>query len=205
MFPTCRSSDVWSYGVLSWELLTGETPYKGFDSLSVAYGVAVNTLALPVPKTCPEGWGKLMKSNISETFTHLIWKLTRNRFVKVVGLVIHIIGHLLKQFNKNWMLSLVPDSHKHQTSHSIRCKMVGKKKLPKFFKSYALKKRLVLIPTISFRSHSLPPKFAIILRNLRFSLFAFIRAMRTHSFIDFFVFICFKSKNLSTFTLNLGL
>lgn len=60
----CRSSDVWSYGVLSWELLTGETPYKGFDSLSVAYGVAVNTLALPVPKTCPEGWGKLMKSNL---------------------------------------------------------------------------------------------------------------------------------------------
>lgn len=57
-----RSSDVWSYGVLSWELLTGETPYKGFDSLSVAYGVAVNTLALPIPKTCPEGWGKLMKS-----------------------------------------------------------------------------------------------------------------------------------------------
>lgn len=57
-----RSSDVWSYGVLSWELLTGETPYKGFDSLSVAYGVAVNTLSLPVPKTCPEGWGKLMKS-----------------------------------------------------------------------------------------------------------------------------------------------
>lgn len=45
-----------------WELLTGETPYKGFDSLSVAYGVAVNTLTLPIPKTCPEAWGKLMKS-----------------------------------------------------------------------------------------------------------------------------------------------
>lgn len=60
-----RASDVWSYGVLSWELLTGETPYKGFDSLSVAYGVAVNTLTLPIPKTCPEGWGKLMKSKAS--------------------------------------------------------------------------------------------------------------------------------------------
>ncbi|XP_053671907.1 mitogen-activated protein kinase kinase kinase 10 [Anopheles nili] len=57
-----KASDVWSYGVLLWELLTGETPYKGFDSLSVAYGVAVNTLALPIPKTCPESWGKLMKS-----------------------------------------------------------------------------------------------------------------------------------------------
>lgn len=57
-----KASDVWSYGVLLWELLTGETPYKGFDSLSVAYGVAVNTLALPIPSTCPEAWGRLMKS-----------------------------------------------------------------------------------------------------------------------------------------------
>ncbi|KAI8120674.1 Mitogen-activated protein kinase kinase kinase [Lucilia cuprina] len=57
-----KSSDVWSYGVLLWELITGETPYKGFDSLSVAYGVAVNTLTLPIPKTCPEAWGNFMKS-----------------------------------------------------------------------------------------------------------------------------------------------
>nr|XP_016942324.1 mitogen-activated protein kinase kinase kinase isoform X1 [Drosophila suzukii]XP_036676089.1 mitogen-activated protein kinase kinase kinase isoform X1 [Drosophila suzukii] len=57
-----KSSDVWSYGVLLWELITGETPYKGFDPLSVAYGVAVNTLTLPIPKTCPETWGALMKS-----------------------------------------------------------------------------------------------------------------------------------------------
>lgn len=57
-----RASDVWSYGVLSWELLTGEIPYKGFDYLTIAYGVAVSTLALPIPKTCPENWGKLMKS-----------------------------------------------------------------------------------------------------------------------------------------------
>jgi mitogen-activated protein kinase kinase kinase 9 len=52
---------VWSYGVLLWELLTGEAPYKGFDSLTVAYGVAVSSLSLPIPKTCPESWGRLMK------------------------------------------------------------------------------------------------------------------------------------------------
>lgn len=45
-----------------WELLTGETPYKGFDLGTIAYGVAVGSLALPIPKTCPDGWGKLMKS-----------------------------------------------------------------------------------------------------------------------------------------------
>ncbi|XP_049944241.1 mitogen-activated protein kinase kinase kinase 10-like [Schistocerca serialis cubense] len=57
-----KASDVWSYGVLLWELLTGETPYKGIDTLAVAYGVAVNKLTLPIPSTCPEPWRDLMEA-----------------------------------------------------------------------------------------------------------------------------------------------
>ena len=52
-----------SYGVLLWELLTGEVPYRGIDGLAVAYGVAVNKLTLPIPSTCPEPFAKLMKGN----------------------------------------------------------------------------------------------------------------------------------------------
>lgn len=57
-----------SYGVLLWELLTGEVPYRGIDGLAVAYGVAVNKLTLPIPSTCPEPFAKLMKGICAPLF-----------------------------------------------------------------------------------------------------------------------------------------
>lgn len=53
--------------MLSWELLTGTTPYKDFNHANVVYGVANNVLKLPIPKTCPEGWAKLMTSEYKFT------------------------------------------------------------------------------------------------------------------------------------------
>lgn len=47
--------------MLLWELLTGEVPFRGIDCLAVAYGVAMNKLALPVPSTCPEPFARLME------------------------------------------------------------------------------------------------------------------------------------------------
>ncbi|XP_051845152.1 mitogen-activated protein kinase kinase kinase 10 [Antechinus flavipes] len=56
-----KSSDVWSFGVLLWELLTGEVPYREIDALAVAYGVAMNKLMLPIPSTCPEPFVHLLE------------------------------------------------------------------------------------------------------------------------------------------------
>ncbi|KAJ7304502.1 hypothetical protein JRQ81_012081 [Phrynocephalus forsythii] len=56
-----KSSDVWSFGVLLWELLTGEVPYREIDALAVAYGVAMNKLTLPIPSTCPEPFARLLQ------------------------------------------------------------------------------------------------------------------------------------------------
>ncbi|PWA20521.1 hypothetical protein CCH79_00003883, partial [Gambusia affinis] len=50
-----------SFGVLLWELLTGEVPYREIDALAVAYGVAMNKLTLPIPSTCPEPFVLLLR------------------------------------------------------------------------------------------------------------------------------------------------
>lgn len=59
--PCSEKVDIWSFGVLLWELMTHEIPYKDVDSSAVMWGVAGNSIHLPVPSTCPEGFKLLMK------------------------------------------------------------------------------------------------------------------------------------------------
>ncbi|TPP60917.1 M3K12 [Fasciola gigantica] len=51
--PCSLKVDVWSYGVLLWELLTCEIPYHNVDSTAIIWGVGSENLRLPVPATCP--------------------------------------------------------------------------------------------------------------------------------------------------------
>lgn len=62
--------DVWSYGVVLWELLTREVPYKGLEEAAIVYGVGSNRLQLPVPTGVPDGFSLLLKQCFNTTPKH---------------------------------------------------------------------------------------------------------------------------------------
>jgi serine/threonine protein kinase len=59
--PCSEKVDIWSYGVLVWELLTRQRPYDNFDQSAIIYGVGSGALNLPIPASCPGGLKYLMQ------------------------------------------------------------------------------------------------------------------------------------------------
>lgn len=79
--PCSEKVDIWSYGVVLWELLTCEIPYKDVDSSAIIWGVGSNSLHLPIPSSCPDGFRLLVKQCWSAkprnrpSFKHIIMHL----------------------------------------------------------------------------------------------------------------------------------
>ncbi|KAJ1258288.1 hypothetical protein BS78_10G063900 [Paspalum vaginatum] len=53
--------DVFSFGIVMWELLTGEEPYAELHYGAIIGGIVNNTLRPPVPETCDPQWRALME------------------------------------------------------------------------------------------------------------------------------------------------
>ncbi|KAH0651671.1 hypothetical protein KY284_031583 [Solanum tuberosum] len=53
--------DVFSFGIVLWELLTGEEPYAELHYGAIIGGIVSNTLRPPVPESCDPDWRSLME------------------------------------------------------------------------------------------------------------------------------------------------
>ncbi|KAK7411648.1 hypothetical protein VNO78_03083 [Psophocarpus tetragonolobus] len=53
--------DVFSFGIVMWELLTGEEPYADLHYGAIIGGIVNNTLRPPVPESCDPEWKLLME------------------------------------------------------------------------------------------------------------------------------------------------
>ncbi|KAG5261557.1 hypothetical protein AALO_G00285630 [Alosa alosa] len=59
--PVSETCDTYSYGVVLWEMLTREVPFKGFEGLQVAWLVVEKHERPTVPSSCPASFAELMR------------------------------------------------------------------------------------------------------------------------------------------------
>ncbi|TKR94158.1 hypothetical protein L596_008482 [Steinernema carpocapsae] len=62
--------DVWSYGVVFWEIMTQQRPYYGIESQAVMFKVGRGELQLHIPHSSPATASLIMKQCWSQTPTH---------------------------------------------------------------------------------------------------------------------------------------
>uniref|UniRef100_A0A8C1UFI4 Sterile alpha motif and leucine zipper containing kinase AZK n=1 Tax=Cyprinus carpio TaxID=7962 RepID=A0A8C1UFI4_CYPCA len=60
--PVSETCDTYSYGVVLWEMLTREVPFKGLEGLQVAWLVVEKNERLTIPSSCPASFACLMRS-----------------------------------------------------------------------------------------------------------------------------------------------
>ncbi|KAM6934734.1 mitogen-activated protein kinase kinase kinase 20 isoform 1-T1 [Xenentodon cancila] len=59
--PVSETCDTFSYGVVLWEMLTREIPFKGLEGLQVAWLVVEKNERLTIPSCCPVSFAELMR------------------------------------------------------------------------------------------------------------------------------------------------
>lgn len=59
--PCSEKVDVWSFGIVLWELLTREPPFRDLEQNSIIFLVGSGKLKPKIPSTCPEGFKLIMQ------------------------------------------------------------------------------------------------------------------------------------------------
>jgi serine/threonine protein kinase len=57
-----EKADVFSFGIVIWEVVTGECPYDGMSQIQAALGVLNRNLRPTIPRDCPPFLSRLMKA-----------------------------------------------------------------------------------------------------------------------------------------------
>jgi hypothetical protein len=65
--PYAEPADVFSFGIILWELLTGECPYDGMTAIQCALAVLNRDQRPPIPSWCPPALSSLISSCVKRT------------------------------------------------------------------------------------------------------------------------------------------
>ena len=86
----CVQSDIYSYGVILYELISGKVPWDGLNAMQVVGAVAFQDKRLPVPEGVDPKIGKLMEDCFAPP-------AKRPSFEEVLGVLRGVIKEITPQ------------------------------------------------------------------------------------------------------------